>query len=116
MKWKTQTGLVTSIEEMTDSHLANAYSYTKERSSFVTFEFLKIEIIKRIESEFYKQHIQCSFCSNIMQMTKFVEKVIEVGFCPDIIENRYKCQKCGATSNKRDLEIDVPAWVERNKL
>ncbi len=29
MKWKTQTGQIMDIKEMTDSHLLNAIAYTK---------------------------------------------------------------------------------------
>lgn len=107
MRWKTQSGEVLEISEMTDAHLINAlkYEYKKvnERWNEVLSR-LSEELKRRDNAKFFNQKTKCFYCSKMMRVTTF-EPEREVGF--SFPKYKYSCQ-CGASSNY----IEKPPYKE----
>jgi len=107
MKWKTMSGDVLDLKDMTDSHLANAlrYEYRKRYHYSRACEHLEEEIRLRHLNNFMNQTLECPFCGKTMKMEEFIERNMEVGFCPDRSRFQFSC-KCGAKSGR----IDFPEY------
>ena len=102
--WKTKSGEVIPICNMTDLHLKNCANYYNKKINNIlpmriavyedTLHILNVEIEKRKKYSKPKA-LDCPFCTSKMIFQKAEDPYPEVGFS---IKYQYVCE-CGARSN-----------------
>lgn len=105
IQWKTSSGSILDIEELTDLHLQNALKFSERRNNHRDVEVLSNEIQrrknKRIEELINTK--KCVFCKSSLVLVE--SEKIEIGI--SFPKYSLGCSCCGSTGPKFQNKLDA---------